>query len=170
MCSHIPITRINFRIFSLPPKEIPLLIAITSPNPSPWHLPHPQALQPLMYFFVSINLPSLGILCKQNHTVSTLHMCVPSTSDMSDTAACPPSPIADDPSALPSPTSSPSSIRNSSGLFTPCQLYATLYASCCAVPMYFSRYRTLRFKMFSLLLLLLFFFFYFIFFLILFYF
>ena len=36
-------------------------------------------------------------------------------------AACPPSPVADSPSALPSPTSSPSSIRNSSGLFTPCQ-------------------------------------------------
>ena len=34
---------------------------------------------------------------------------VPSTSGVSDIAACPPSPIADDPSALPSPTSSPSS-------------------------------------------------------------
>ena len=34
---------------------------------------------------------------------------VPSTSGVSETAACPPSPIADDPSALPSPTSSPSS-------------------------------------------------------------
>ena len=34
---------------------------------------------------------------------------VPSTSDVSEIAACPPSPIADDPSALPSPTSSPSS-------------------------------------------------------------
>ena len=34
---------------------------------------------------------------------------VPSTSGMSAIAACPPSPIADDPSALPSPTSSPSS-------------------------------------------------------------
>ena len=34
---------------------------------------------------------------------------VPSTSGMSDIAACPLSPIADDPSALPSPTSSPSS-------------------------------------------------------------
>ena len=34
---------------------------------------------------------------------------VPSTSGMSEIAACPPSPIADDPSALPSPTSSPSS-------------------------------------------------------------
>ena len=34
---------------------------------------------------------------------------MPSTSGMSDAAACPPSPAADDPSALPSPTSSPSS-------------------------------------------------------------
>ena len=34
---------------------------------------------------------------------------VPPTSGVSEIAACPPSPIADDPSALPSPTSSPSS-------------------------------------------------------------
>ena len=34
---------------------------------------------------------------------------VPSMSGISETAACPPSPIAEDPSALPSPTSSPSS-------------------------------------------------------------
>ena len=34
---------------------------------------------------------------------------VPSTSGMSEIAACPPSPIANDPSALPSPNSSPSS-------------------------------------------------------------
>ena len=34
---------------------------------------------------------------------------VPSMSRMSEIAACPPSPIGDDPSALPSPTSSPSS-------------------------------------------------------------
>ena len=34
---------------------------------------------------------------------------VPSTSGVSETAACPPSPITDDPSALPSPTSFPSS-------------------------------------------------------------
>ena len=36
---------------------------------------------------------------------------VPSVSGVSDIAACPPSPIADDPSALPSPTSSPSSSK-----------------------------------------------------------
>ena len=35
----------------------------------------------------------------------------PSTSGVSEVAACPPSPIADDPSALLSPTSSPSSSR-----------------------------------------------------------
>ena len=34
---------------------------------------------------------------------------MPSTSGVSETAACPPFPIADDPSALPPPTSSPSS-------------------------------------------------------------
>ena len=34
---------------------------------------------------------------------------VPLVSGMSEVAACPPSPIADDSSALPSPTSSPSS-------------------------------------------------------------
>ena len=34
---------------------------------------------------------------------------VPSMSGVSEIAACPPSPIVDDPSALPSPTSSPSS-------------------------------------------------------------
>ena len=36
---------------------------------------------------------------------------VPSTSGMSEIAACTPSPIVDDPSALPSPTSSPSSSK-----------------------------------------------------------
>ena len=36
---------------------------------------------------------------------------VPSTSGVSETGAYPPSPIADDPSALPSPTSSPSSCQ-----------------------------------------------------------
>ena len=34
---------------------------------------------------------------------------VPSTSGVGEIAACPPSPIVDDPSALPSPNSSPSS-------------------------------------------------------------
>ena len=67
---------------------------------------------------------------------------VPSTSGMSEIAACLSSPIADDPSALPSPTSS-------SCLFTRCQ---PLYASCYTVLLYFSRYCTVRLKMFSLFL------------------
>ena len=60
---------------------------------------------------------------------------MPSASGVSELLACPPSPVADGPSALPSPTSSPSSIRNSSGLFTPCQ---PLCASYCTV-LYFHR-------------------------------
>ena len=44
---------------------------------------------------------------------------VPSTSDVSESAACHVSPIADHPSALPSPTSSPSS---SQSLFLPVHL------------------------------------------------
>ena len=44
---------------------------------------------------------------------------VPSTSGVSEIAACPPSPTADDPSALPSPTSSPSSSQE---LFLPFHL------------------------------------------------
>ena len=43
----------------------------------------------------------------------------PATSTVNETAACPPSPIAKDPSALPSPTS-PSAVSNSSCLFTGC--------------------------------------------------
>ena len=38
-----------------------------------------------------------------------MQTCVPSTAGVSEIAACPPSPIAGDPSALPSPTSSLSS-------------------------------------------------------------
>ena len=71
----------------------------------------------------------------------------PSTSGMSAIAARPPSPIADVPSALPSPTSSPPPVSNSSCLFTRCQ---PLYASCCTVLLYFSRDCTLRLQMFSL--------------------
>ena len=44
-----------------------------------------------------------------NLQVANVQMCVPSISGMSETASRPPSPIADDPSALPSPTSCPSS-------------------------------------------------------------
>ena len=56
-------------------------------------------------------------------------------SDVSDTAAGPPSPIADDPSALPSPTSSPSSSRQ---LFLPVHsmpapVYQLLYSQLSSV-------------------------------------
>ena len=44
---------------------------------------------------------------------------VPSTSNESESAACPPSPVTADPSVLPSPTASP--VSNSSRLLTPCQ-------------------------------------------------
>ena len=71
---------------------------------------------------------------------------VPSTSGMSETAACPPSPVADDPSALPSPTVLPPPVSNSSCLFTQCQ---PLYANCCTVLLYFSRYCTVRLKCFT---------------------
>ena len=60
---------------------------------------------------------------------------------VSETAACPPSPIADDPSAL--PTSSPSPASNSC-LFSQCQ---PLNASCKIVLLYFSRYCTVRLEM-----------------------
>ena len=66
---------------------------------------------------------------------------VPSMSGVSDIAACPLSPIADDPSALPSP------VRNS-WLFTRCQ---PLCASCCTILLYFSSYYTARLKMFYFL-------------------
>ena len=59
---------------------------------------------------------------------------VTSTSGVSDIAAYPPSPIADDPSALPSPTSLPP-VGDASCPFTWCQ---PLYASCCATLLYFS--------------------------------
>ena len=59
---------------------------------------------------------------------------VPSPSGMSGIAACPPSPVADDPSLLPAPTSSPSS---SQSLFLPGHLLPTpvcqlLYCVLCA--------------------------------------
>ena len=38
-----------------------------------------------------------------------MQACVPSMTNVNEIAACPPSPIADDPSALPSPTTSLSS-------------------------------------------------------------
>lgn len=44
-----------------------------------------------------------------SHKISKRRTCVLSTSDVGEIAACPPSPTADNPSALPSPASSPSS-------------------------------------------------------------
>ena len=68
----------------------------------------------------------------------------PSTSGMS--ASPGPSPVADDPSALPSPTFSPTSSSNSLCLSTQCQ---PLCSSCHTVPLYFPRYHTVRSKMLS---------------------
>ena len=62
---------------------------------------------------------------------------VPSTSGVSEAAACPPPPTAADPSALPSPVPLLPAVRNSSHLFTRSQ---PLCASSCAVLLYFSRY------------------------------
>ena len=39
--------------------------------------------------------------------LSKMQICIPSASAMSEIAACPPSPVADSPSTLPSPLSSP---------------------------------------------------------------
>ena len=79
-------------------------------------------------------------------TLWKMQRCVPSTSGINDMAACPPSPIADDPSALPSPASSPSLISNSSS----CAFWQPLYAGYCPVQLYFWRYYTGRLKMLSL--------------------
>ena len=59
---------------------------------------------------------------------------VPSAPGMSETAACPPSPIADDPSVLPSPTSSPNS---SQSLFLPVHLIQSLYQLLCSTSVAF---------------------------------
>ena len=73
---------------------------------------------------------------------------VPLASDVSEISACPPS-VGDDPSALPSPAPLPPPGSNSSGLFTGCQ---PLYASCCTILLYFSRYWTLKVVIICLLL------------------
>ena len=69
---------------------------------------------------------------------------VPSASGLSEIAACPPPPIADNPSTLPL---LPPPVSNSSCLFMQWQ---PLHASCCTVLLYFSKYYTIRFKMCSL--------------------
>ena len=76
--------------------------------------------------------------------LSKMQICVPSPLGTSETVPCLPFPIAIYPWALPSPASCPSTSRDSSCLFTWCQ---PLYASCCTVPLCFSRYYTLRLKM-----------------------
>ena len=78
---------------------------------------------------------------------------MPSTSSVREIAACPPSPIADNLSALPSLPSSPSSSKTFC-LFTRCQ---PLCASYCTVLLYFSRYCTVRSKRFPLFCVCLFF-------------
>ena len=65
---------------------------------------------------------------------------VPS-SGMSETAACPPSPTADNTSTLPSPTFSP--VGNLSCLFTRCQF---LICQLCTTLLYFSRYCIVKIK------------------------
>ena len=73
--------------------------------------------------------------------LSNMQTCVPSTASVSEIANCLPSPIADDPSPLPSPTSSLSSNQK---LFLPVHLVPALYASCWTVLLYFSRYCTIK--------------------------
>ena len=68
--------------------------------------------------------------------LSKVQTCGPSTSDMSDTPAGPASPVTDGPSALPPPSSSPSS---SQSLFLPVHGCQSLSASCHTVPLYFPR-------------------------------
>ena len=75
--------------------------------------------------------------------LSTMWTYVPSTSGVSEIAACPPSPITDGPSALPSahpstlPPTLPPAVSNSSCLFTQCQ---PLSVSCGTVLLYYSKY------------------------------
>ena len=73
---------------------------------------------------------------------------VPSTSGMNEIVACPVLPIADSPSALPSPISS-TPFSSSSSLFTRCQF---LFASHCTVLLYLSRYCTVSLKLLFFLL------------------
>ena len=69
-------------------------------------------------------------------------------SGVSDNAACPPPPIADDPSALLSPTSSPSSRLLQSVTLLAWSLDASLHMP--VVVLNFSRYCTIRLKLFYL--------------------
>ena len=66
------------------------------------------------------------------------------TSGVSEIAADPLSPLADDPSAPSSPTFLPLPVSNSSCPLIQCQ---PLYASYCTALLYFSSYSTVRLKM-----------------------
>ena len=93
----------------------------------------------LYYFSAKSVQPYIVSLLHMNLKAANFQRCCKSEWK----AACPLPPIADDPSAPRSPTSSPSS-RNSSCLFAQRQ---PLYASCCATELC-----TIRLKMFSSLL------------------
>ena len=79
-----------------------------------WSLPEnvPHALEMNVYSAVVgwnvlyIKSPTYELT---SYKLSEMQKCIPPTSGMSEIAVCPPSPIVDDLSALPSPSSSPSS-------------------------------------------------------------
>ena len=89
---------------------------------------------------------SLGQFLKRTHRTESSKEpgAVPPISSISETENCPPSAIADNPSALWFPTFSLHS-SHSSCLFSQCQ---PLYASYYTILLYFSRYCTVRLKMF----------------------
>ena len=100
------------------------------------------------------SVPRINSVPKHPKILALLHYnkpptCEPSScklsmSGLSETAACPPSPIADNPSALPSPTSSPS--RNSS-----CHsLDTSLCMPAVVLYYYWTLQHSVRLKMFSL--------------------
>ena len=78
-----------------------------------------------------------------------METCIPSTSGVSETAACPLSPIADAPSALPSHTSSSSSSQFTPS-FPPVHSMPAQVCQCCTAVLHLSRYYTVRLKRFTL--------------------
>ena len=78
--------------------------------------------------------------------LSKMRTCVLSASGVSDIAACPPSPVAENPSPLPSPISH----LLHQWLFLPVHSMQPLYAGCCTRLLYSSRCYTVRFKLFFL--------------------
>ena len=75
------------------------------PNTS-WHPLQYIFLHSMYHFLTDSKSP---IYKPSSQELSKMQTCVPSVTNMNEIAACPPSPIADDPSALPSLTSSHSS-------------------------------------------------------------